>query len=405
MVAGKTDINLCVLLYSGGLDTSCILKWIQENYKCDVITLTLDIGQRKKDFKGIEKKALNTGAKKHYTIDCKEEFIREYVFPAIKANALYQGSYPLSSALSRPLIAKWGVEIALKEGADAIAHGCTGKGNDQIRFTSTIKALAPHLKVLMPVIEWGLSREEEIEFAKKHGIPIPVDVDSPYSIDENLWGRSIECGVIEMEDVEPPEDAFEWTVSPEKAPDTPEYVEIEFENGVPVSLNQEEMKPVELIQTLNDIGGKHGVGRIDHIEDRVVGFKSREVYEAPAATILITAHKDLEKTVLTRHELEFKKLADSEWAKLVYSGLWIDPLREALEAFIDKVNERVNGKVKIKLYKGNAIVVGRKAKKSLYVRDLASYGVSSFDQRKAPGFIELWTLQSVTAYRVFKEGT
>ncbi|RLE45867.1 MAG: argininosuccinate synthase, partial [Candidatus Methanomethylicota archaeon] len=402
MVAGKTDINLCVLLYSGGLDTSCILKWIQENYKCDVITLTLDIGQRKKDFKEIEKKALNTGAKKHYTINCKEEFIREYVFPAIKANALYQGSYPLSSALSRPLIAKWGVKIALKEGADAIAHGCTGKGNDQIRFTSTIKALAPHLKVLMPVIEWGLSREEEIEFAKKHGIPIPVDVDSPYSIDENLWGRSIECGVIEMEDVEPPEDAFEWTVSPEKAPDAPEYVEIEFENGVPVSLNQEEMKPVELIQTLNDIGGKHGVGRIDHIEDRIVGFKSREVYEAPAATILIAAHKDLEKTVLTRHELEFKKLADNEWAKLVYSGLWIDPLREALEAFIDKVNERVNGKVKIKLYKGSAVVVGRKAKKSLYVRDIASYGVSSFDQSKAPGFIELWTLQSVTAFRVFK---
>ena len=386
-----------VLAYSGGLDTSVLLKWIQQKYNSDVITVTLDVGQ-KEDLKAIEEKAVSLGALKHYSIDAREEFVEDYVFPAIKANALYEGKYPVSTALSRPLIASKLVEVALKEGAQAVAHGCTGKGNDQVRIEVTVKALAPNLKVIAPVREWGMTRDAEIEFAKANGIPIPVDVTKPYSVDQNLWGRSIECGVLEYPEEEPPEDVYEWTVSPEKAPDTPEYLRIKFECGVPIAVNGEEMNPVSLIETVNETGCRHGVGRIDHVEDRLVGIKSREVYECPAATIIIEAHKDLEKLVLTRHELLFKQRIDAEWAFLTYAGLWSDPLKEALDAFIDKTQERVFGEVKVKLYKGGLRVVGRSSPVSLYDLNLATYDIkTTFDQSLSAGFIELWGLPTKAA--------
>ena len=385
-----------VLAYSGGLDTSVMIKWIQEKYGADVITLTVDVGQGLNP-EMTEEKALALGASKHYTIDAKEEFVVNHVFPAIKANALYEDKYPLSSALSRPLIASKMVEVAKKEGATILAHGCSGKGNDQVRFDITIKALAPNLKVIAPVRDWQLSRDSEIEFAKERNLPIPLSGRNPYSIDQNLWGRSIECGVLENPYNEPPEEVFEWTSPPEKCPDKPEYLTIDFEEGVPCAINNESMDPVSLITRLNQIGGMHGVGRIDHIEDRVVGIKSREVYECPAATVLLEAHKDLEKMVLTNQELAFKKYVDAQWAFLVYSGLWVDPLKNDLEAFINKTQERVCGKVKLKLYKGNLRVVGRASKYSLYDLKLATYDVgSTFDQSFARGFIELWGLQSKT---------
>lgn len=302
-------VSRVVLAYSGGLDTSVAIKWLQERCGAEVITVTVDVGQQD-DFKAIEEKAWKLKVLNHYTIDAKEEFARDYVFRAVKANALYEDKYPLSAALSRPLISSKLVEVAHKEGADAVAHGCTGKGNDQLRFEITIKALDPSLKVLAPIRDWGMSREEEIEYAKRHGIPIST-VSKKYSIDQNLWGRSIECGPLEDPATPPPEDAFEWTVAPEKAPNEPQTVEIRFESGVPVKLNGVSLLPHELLVKLNDIAGKHGVGRIDHMEDRIVGFKSREVYECPAAVTLIEAHRDLEKLVLNRHELSFKKLADT----------------------------------------------------------------------------------------------
>jgi argininosuccinate synthase len=390
-------VEKIVLGYSGGLDTSVALKWLQEKYNAEVITVTVDVGQGK-DFSTVEEKAKKIGAYKHYHIDAKETFIKDYVFPAIKANALYEGKYPLSTALSRPLIAFKLVEIAEKEGADAIAHGCTGKGNDQVRFEVTIKALAPNLKILAPIRDWGISRIEEIDYAKKKGIPIPVDVDKPYSIDENLWGRSIECGVLEDPYVEPPENAFEWTKPLEESPNKPEVVSIEFENGTPIKLNEEKFNPIDLIEKLNFICGVHSIGRIDHIEDRVVGIKSRELYECPAATALIEAHKDLEKLTLTRHELSFKMLVDSQWSFLVYAGLWIDPLKEALDAFINETQKKVSGIVKLKLYKGSAQVIGRKSPFSLYNMNLATYSVeSAFNQKWSEGFIEIWSLPSKLA--------
>ncbi|MBS7621910.1 argininosuccinate synthase, partial [Candidatus Bathyarchaeota archaeon] len=335
------------------------------------------------------------GASKHYMIDAKREFVLNYVFPAIKSNALYEEKYPLSSALSRPLIAKKMVEVAQKEAATTVAHGCSGKGNDQVRFDVTIKSLAPHLKVIAPVRDWQLTRDKEIEFIKERNLPLPIDKRNPYSIDQNLWGRSIECGVLENPDSEPPEEIFEWTLPPEKCPDKPEYVTIDFEQGLPCALNDEAMDPVSLVIKLNEIGGMHGIGRIDHIEDRIVGIKSREVYECPAATILLEAHKDLEKMVLTRHEITFKKYVDAHWAFLVYAGLWVDPLRSDLEAFINKTQERVCGRVRLKLYKGNLRVLGRSSKYSLYDLKLATYDVgTTFDQTLSRGFIELWGLQS-----------
>jgi len=401
--ANPHEVKKCVLLYSGGLDTSVMLKWIQENYKCELVTVTVDVGQKTKDLQKVKEKALKLGAKEAFVIDAKKEFADEYVSKAIKANALYEDAYPISSSLSRPLLAKWAVKIAEKVGADTIAHGCSGKGNDQVRFDVTITALNPKLKIIAPVREWNLSREEEIEYAKKHGIPIPVDVSSPYSIDENLWGRSVECGILEYPEKEPPEEVLAWCVPPEKAPDKPEYIELEFKEGVPIALNGEEMELWKLISALNEIGGKHGVGLIDHMEDRIVGLKSREFYEAPAATIILKAHKDLEKFVCTREENWFKPIADKKWTELVYSGLWIEPLKEELEAFIDAVNKKVNGKVKVKLYKGSATVVARSSSNALYDLKLATYEKGQlFNQKAAPGFIEIFGLQSKMGYWVSK---
>ncbi|RLI22129.1 argininosuccinate synthase [Candidatus Bathyarchaeota archaeon] len=389
-----------VLAYSGGLDTSVCIKWIQEKYDSEVITLTVDVGQ-KRNFKLIEERAKKLGVLKHYYIDAKEEFVLNYVFPAIKANAMYEGVYPLSSALSRPLIASKLVEIAEKEGASAVAHGCTGKGNDQVRFEVTIHALNPELKVIAPVREWNLNREDEVKYLKESGLDIEIEQGGVYSIDQNLWGRSIEGGVLEHPDVEPPEEIYEWTSPIEKTPQEPQYVKIGFSKGVPTQIDGESMKPVELIRELNVIAGRHGIGRIEHLEDRLVGIKSREVYECPAALVLLKAHKDLEKSILTRRELEFKSLVDDEWSRLVYFGLWMDPLKEDLEAFINSTQERVSGEVKLKLYKGNALVVGRSSKNMLYDLNLATYGLeSTFNQKASEGFIELWGLQTKLARKI-----
>jgi argininosuccinate synthase len=386
-----------VLAYSGGLDTSVLVKLLQQKYGADVVTVTVDVGQRE-DLSEIGEKANRLGVLKHYSIDGKKEFASNYVFKSIKANALYEEKYPISTALARPLIVQKMVEIARKEKAVAVAHGCTGKGNDQVRFDVTTKALAPDLKIIAPVRECNLARDEEIKFAKANNIPVPVDLNSPYSIDQNLWGRAIECGVIDHPDQEPPEEAFEWTVSPEKAPDSPEYLTIKFAYGVPCSLNGEELDPVTLVETVNRIAGNHGVGRIDHIEDRLVGIKSREVYECPAAVVLLEAHRDLEKMVLTRHENLFKPQIEAHWTLLAYTGLWMDPLRESLEAFINKTQERVEGEVKMKLYKGGCRVVGRSSPMSLYNLDLATYDIqTTFNQSWSPGFIELWGMQTTIA--------
>jgi argininosuccinate synthase len=382
-----------VLAYSGGLDTSVMIKWLQEKYNAKVITVTVNVGQPE-DLAKAEEKANNLGVLKHYSIDAKQEFATDYIFPAIKANALYEGKYPISTTLSRPLIVKKMVEIAEKHGATALAHGCTGKGNDQVRFDISIGALAPDLKIIAPVREWSMTRAEEIEYAKVHGIPVSTAAKK-YSIDQSIWGRSIECGVLEDASQEPPEDAYEWTTAPEKAPDTPEYVTIKFEAGVPVALNQKALTPLTIIEKLNKTAGKHGVGRIDHIEDRMVGIKSREIYECPAGAVLIEAHKDLEKMVMTRHEVLFKQQIDAQWTFLVYAGLWLDPLREDLTAFIDKSQENVDGEVRVKLYKGGLQVVGRSSLMSLYDQNLVNYNIKTgFNQAYSIGFIELWGLQT-----------
>jgi argininosuccinate synthase len=382
-----------VLAYSGGLDTSVMIKWLQEKYNAEVITATVNVGQPE-DLAEVEEKANTLGVLNHYSIDAKEEFATNYIFPAIKANALYEGKYPISTTLSRPLIVAKMAEIAEKEGATALAHGCTGKGNDQVRFDISIGALAPDLKIIAPVREWNMTRDEEIEYAKMHGIPVSTAAKK-YSIDQSIWGRSIECGVLEDASKEPPEDAFEWTTAPEKAPDTPEYVTIKFEAGVPVALNNEASAPLSLIKKLNKAAGKHGIGRIDHIEDRMVGIKSREIYECPAATVLIETHKDLEKMVMTRHEVLFKQQIDAQWTFLAYAGLWLDPLREDLEAFINKSQENVNGEVRVKLYKGGLHVVGRSSPMSLYDQNLVNYNIKTgFNQAYSEGFIQLWGLQT-----------
>jgi argininosuccinate synthase len=386
-----------VLAYSGGLDTSVMVHWIKEKYGYDVVTLTADVGQAD-DLAEVERKSKLAGATRHYTLDLKEEFLQDYVFQAIRTNALYESKYPISTALARPLIAKKLVETAHKEHAKAVAHGCTGKGNDQVRFEVTIKAFDPKLKIIAPVREWKLSREQEIRYAEEHGIPVPVDLEKPYSIDQNIWGRSIECGVLEDPSNEPPPDVFEWTNAPEDAPQAAEYITIEFDRGAPVAVNGKRLGPTELVKKLNYIGGKHGIGRIDHMEDRLVGIKSREVYECPAATILIEAHRDLEKLVLTRHEIWLKEQIDREWTNLVYTGLWNDPLKDDLDAFIAKTQEHVTGEVKMKAYKGTVAVVGRTSPLSLYDTGLATYDASTtFDQTWSQGFIEIWAMPTVVA--------
>jgi len=392
-----------VLAYSGGLDTSVSIKWIQQKYDADVVTMTIDVGQGK-ELKTIEKRAIAIGALKHYSIDAKEEFVTNYVFRAIKANALYESKYPVSSALSRPLIASKLVDVANKEEAIGVAHGCTGKGNDQVRFDVTIKSLNPDLKIIAPVREWKLSRDEEIKYAEENKIPIDYTSKNIYSIDQNLWGRSIECGVLEQPDHEPPEDAYEWTTDPVNAPDKPEYLSIGFKNGVPQTINGKKLNPIDLISNINKIAGQHGIGRIDHMENRLVGIKSREIYECPAATVILEAHKDLEKAILTRHEWSFKQQIDNRWTLLVYTGLWMDPLRHALEAFINKTQENVTGEVKVKLYKGSVQVVGRSSPYSLYDLNLATYESSStFDQTWSIGFIELWGMPTKAANIVMKK--
>lgn len=381
-----------VLAYSGGLDTSVSIKWLQEKYGYDVIALGIDVGEGK-DLEAIRQKALNVGAIKAVMIDGKELLANEYILPTLKANTLYEGKYPLSSALSRPLISKLLVQIAEEEGAVAVAHGCTGKGNDQVRFEVSIQALNPSLKVVAPVREWGMTRDEEIEYAEKHGIPIPIDLDNPFSIDANIWGRACEAGVLENPWNEAPEEAFAWTNPIEKTPDEAEYIEISFDKGIPIAINDQEMGIVELIETLNELAGKHGIGRIDHIENRLVGIKSREVYENPAALLLINAHKELEFLTLPREVTQFKTTVEQQLAKMIYEGLWYSPLKPAIDAFIEETQGTVTGKVRIKLFKGTHVVVGRQSPFSLYNEELATYSKGdAFDHNAAVGFIKLWGL-------------
>ena len=385
-----------ILAYSGGLDTSVCIRYLQTLHNLEVITVTVDCGQHD-DFKEIERKARAIGAIKHVYIDAREEFARDYIVPSIKANGLYQGKYPLATALARPLIAAKAIEVAKKEGATAIAHGCTGKGNDQIRFDVTMHALSPNLKIIAPIRDLNLTRDLEISFAKEQNIPISSEAKK-YSIDINLWGRALEGGQIEEADFEPPEEAFEFiNFQNDKAG----YMEIEFDQGIPLAADGKSIPLIDLIQYISDKAGGHGVGIIDHIEDRVVGIKSREVYEAPAALAIIEAHKDLEKMVLTKHELAFKQIVDNQWSWLAYSGLWQDPLRTDLDKFIDATQNRVSGKVRLKMEKGSLRVVGRESKYSLYKDNLATYATgSTFDQSLAKGFVELWGLQSVIANSV-----
>ncbi|HAC1365284.1 TPA_asm: argininosuccinate synthase [Listeria monocytogenes] len=388
-----------VLAYSGGLDTSVAIQWLVES-GYEVIACCLDVGEGK-NLGFIKEKAITVGASESYTIDAKEEFAEDFALIALQAHAYYEGKYPLISALSRPLIAKKLVEVARQEGASAIAHGCTGKGNDQIRFEVAIHALAPDLKVVSPVRDWKWSREEEINYAKEHNIPVPIDLDNPFSIDQNLWGRSNECGVLENPWTTPPEAAYDLTVSLEDAPDTPDIVEITFDAGIPISLNGENMSLANLILTLNEIAGKHGVGRIDHIENRLVGIKSREVYECPAAVTLITAHKELEDLTFVREVAHFKPIIEQKISETIYNGLWFSPLTEALVAFLKSTQKFVNGTIRVKLFKGHAIVEGRKSPNSLYDENLATYTSSdTFDQDAAVGFIKLWGLPTKVSAEV-----
>lgn len=382
-----------VLAYSGGLDTSVILAWLKERYKGEVITFTADLGQGD-DLEAIRKKALATGASKAYVADLREEFLMEYAFPTMMAGAVYERQYLLGTSFARPLIAKYQVQVALQEGADAVAHGCTGKGNDQVRFELAYKALAPHLKVIAPWREWDLrSREDLLEFAAAHGIPVSATSRSIYSRDGNLWHLSHEGGPLEDPWYEPDEEMYQMTVSPEAAPDTPEYVEIDFEQGIPVGLNGKRLKPVDLMVRLNQLGGKHGVGRTDMVENRLVGMKSRGVYETPGGTILYAAHRALESICLDRETLHFKDLVALRYAELVYYGLWFTPLREALDAFVRKTQETVTGTVRLKLYKGNCTVVGRRSPHSLYREDYATFSKDEvYHQADAQGFINLFGL-------------
>lgn len=399
MKAACKSAHKVVLAYSGGLDTSVAIRWIKERYSAEVIAVAVDVGA-KKDLDFIREKALKIGASRSYVIDARREFLEDYAFRSLKANGLYEGKYPLSAALSRPLIAKTLVDIARAEGADAVAHGCTGKGNDQVRFDVSIAALAPDLRVIAPVREWPMSREDEIAYARQHDIPVPVTSASPYSIDENLWGRSIECGVLEDPWQEPPEDAFMWTSAPDHCPDSPTYVEVGFEAGVPVTLDGVRVDPVEMVTRLNMLCGANGVGRIDQIENRLVGIKSREVYEAPAAVALIAAHRDLESLTLPRETYHMKQSIDQKYAELAYFGLWFSPLREALDAFIDKTQETVTGVVRLRLFKGSVVVVGRTSPYSLYDHSLATYDKDDvFNHSASEGFIEIFGLPTVVAAR------
>ena len=403
--ADPAEVHRVLLLYSGGLDTSVMLKWIQDSYDAEVVCLTVNLGQPGEDYEVIEGKALQLGALECHVVDAREEFAREYVLPAIKANALY-GDYPLFTALGRPLIAKLAVEYARRAGCDTIAHGCTGKGNDQVRIEATVTTLAPELGVIAPVRSWQLGRDEEIAYAREHGIPIKSAVGSedaaPYSIDDNLWGRSSEGRWIEDLDHAPEDDVFQLVTPPERAPDEAEIVEIQFEQGAPVALNGERLGLVDLLERTAEAGARHGVGIVDHIEDRIVGLKVRDIYEVPAAAILLAAHQDLERLVGTIHQNRFKPQLDHQWAYLVYAGLWWEPLRADLDAYMGRVNEQVTGTIGVKLYKGHARVITRSSPHAVYDQALASFAESGglFSQTASPGFIELFSLQSRMAWRL-----
>lgn len=386
-----------VLAYSGGLDTSVAVKWLQEHYATEVVTLTVDVGAVK-DLEAIRQRALATGAVDAYVVDARQTFLTDVVWPALQAGALYEGEYPLATALARPLMASLLVDVAHKVGATAVAHGCTGKGNDQVRFDVATTALDPNLTVIAPVREWRMNRDQELAYAEEHGIKVPATKESPYSVDENLWGRSVEAGILEDPWIEPPADAFTWTVAPEQAPSTPEYVEIGFEAGVPVSINGRTMEPVPLVEALNTLGGKYGIGRIDRVESRLVGIKSRELYEAPAAVILHTAHRAIEDLTLPRDVAKFKAVVATEYADLIYNGAWFSPLRNHLAAFVASSQKFVSGSARLKLTAGTARIVGRTSPHSLYNPRLATYGADdAFNHDAAVGFIKLWGLPIRTA--------
>ncbi len=392
-----------VLAYSGGLDTSVAIKWLQENYDLEVVAVAVDIGQGG-DLDAIRDKALKVGAVHAEVVDAKKTFAEKYIARAIKANALYEGQYPLATALSRPLIAKILIEVAQGTGAAYAAHGCTGKGNDQVRFEVTMRALNPGITIIAPAREWDFTRETAIEYAKEHNIPIPITKKSPYSIDENLWGRSVECGILEDPWIEPPEDAYGMTVDPTKAPDDPTYLEVTFEHGVPVALNDESMDIVTLIDKVNKIAGENGFGRLDKVENRLVGIKSREIYEAPAALALIKAHQDLEDMTLDRDLAHYKYLVEQKYSEMIYYGLWFSPLRDALDAFINETQKVVNGVVRLKFYKGSCKVVGRRSPNSLYDRELATYEAGdTFAHQAAAGFNKIFGLGLETWGRKYRK--
>ncbi len=400
MPAEKLDSPKSVVLaYSGGLDTSVAIRWLKEK-GWDVIAFTVDLGE-KKDLAAIQARALKIGASAAYVADGRKPFLELFVWPSLQAGAVYEKQYPLATALGRPLIAAMMVEVARREGAGAIAHGCTGKGNDQVRFDVATAALAPELQVVAPVREWGMNRDDEIEYAARHGIEVPATVRSPYSTDENLWGRSIEAGVLEDPWAEPPSDVYRWTRDPRDCADEPTYLEISFQQGLPVALEGKPVEPLELVSTLNRIGGENGVGRIDHLENRLIGIKSREIYEAPAAVLLLQAHQALEDITLPKEVARFKDTVAQQWAQMVYDGLWFSPLRDALYAFVVETQRHVTGDVRLKLFKGSAQVVGRKGPAQLYQLSLATYGKGdAFDQSAAAGFIKLWGMGVRTAAQV-----
>ncbi|HWY18034.1 MAG TPA: argininosuccinate synthase [Solirubrobacteraceae bacterium] len=404
--ADPERVSRVLLLYSGGLDTSVMLKWIQDRYDAEVVCLTVNLGQPGEDYEMVRAKALELGALDCHVVDARDQFARAYVLPAIKANALYGGGYPLFTALGRPLIAKLAVELARASGCDTIAHGCTGKGNDQVRIEATVATLAPELRTIAPVRSWQMGREEEIAYAREHGIPVKGGTEiAPYSIDDNLWGRSSEGRWIEDLAHAPEDDVFQLVTPPEEAPDQPQIVEVEFERGVPVALDGERLAPVELIERAAVLAARHGVGIIDHIEDRIVGLKVRDIYEAPAAALLLAAHQELERLVCTIHQNRFKPQLESQWAYLVYAGLWWEPLRADLDAYMESVNAQVTGTIGLKLYRGSVRVITRSSPNAVYDASLASFSQSGglFSQTAAPGFIELFSLQSRMAWRLRKD--
>jgi argininosuccinate synthase len=402
-LAEPGEVHRVLLLYSGGLDTSVMLKWIQDEYEAEVVALTVNLGQPGEDYEVVQGKAMQLGAVAAEVVDAREEFARDFVVPAIKANAIYGLAYPLFTALGRPLIAKLAVDYARKHGCDTVAHGCTGKGNDQVRIEATVATLAPELKVIAPVRGWQMGREEEIAYAREHGIPIKGGAEhTPYSIDDNLWGRSSEGRWIEELDHAPDDDVFQLVTRPELAPGEPEVVTVTFERGVPVALNGEQLGIVELLERAAEIGCRHGVGIVDHIEDRIVGLKVRDIYEVPAAAIILPAHAELERLVGTIHQNQFKGELDRKWAYLVYAGLWWEPLRTDLDAYMEAVNAQVTGTIGMKLYKGLARVVTRESPNAVYDAALSTFETSGglFSQQASPGFIELWSLQSRMAHRL-----